>query len=386
MGKRNFGHEDHYSVRSGPKESPAEIQPACNALVPRFQAASQAPLPARWRENISEGLQGKTLPACPNTQTEYLVFFWGLSKMLPPPSLAESGNFFSTVTSPHTELDAKARSGRAAGVGSHATGPLAGCWLLPVAPGELALPGLPELRAKQPQVPQPLLIRLVLQTLHQLRCPSLDTLQHLNVSLVVGGPKLNTVFEVWPHQCRVQGHDHFPCPAGHTIPDTSQGAIGLLGHLGTLLAHIQPAVDRHPQVLFRWAAFQPLFPKPVALHGVVVTQLLLIENGPNSAHICIWRSVHLRKMNGIQMNGSHGEILSPRAGGATLLPKQAAAPSDGPGESFIWLIKHSFLEEAGWIISIIQGLRWERESRDIWGYTHQTRASGMKKDDTHSVD
>ncbi|KAK4826553.1 hypothetical protein QYF61_010073 [Mycteria americana] len=51
-------------------------------------------------------------------------------------------------------------------------------------------------RAKQPQFPQPLPISLVLQTLHQLRCPSLDTLQPLNVSLVVRGPKLNTVFEV----------------------------------------------------------------------------------------------------------------------------------------------------------------------------------------------
>ncbi|KAK4823675.1 hypothetical protein QYF61_005646 [Mycteria americana] len=65
--------------------------------------------------------------------------------------------------------------------------------------------------AKQPQFPQPLLIRLLLQTLHQLRCPSLDTLQHLNVPLVVRGPKLNTVF-------------------------------------------------------------QPLFPKPVVLHGVAVAQ------------------------------------------------------------------------------------------------------------------
>ncbi|KAK4830776.1 hypothetical protein QYF61_013609 [Mycteria americana] len=134
-------------------------------------------------------------------------------------------------------------------------------------------PQLPFLQAKQPQFPQPLIIRLVLQTLHQLRCPSLDTLQHLNVSLVVRGPKLNTVFEVWPHQCRVQGHDHFPSPAGHTIPDTSQDALGFLGHLGTLLAHVQPAVNQHPWVLFHQAAFQPLFPKPVALHGVVVTQV-----------------------------------------------------------------------------------------------------------------
>ncbi|KAK4816524.1 hypothetical protein QYF61_017624 [Mycteria americana] len=111
------------------------------------------------------------------------------------------------------------------------------------------------------------------QTLHQLRCPSLDTLQHLNVSLVVRSPKLNTVFEVRPHQCQVQGDDHFPGPAGHIISDTSQDAIGLLGHLGTLLPHVQLAVDQHPQVLFHRAAFQPLFPKPVALHGVVVTHV-----------------------------------------------------------------------------------------------------------------
>ncbi|KAK4809986.1 hypothetical protein QYF61_004438 [Mycteria americana] len=130
--------------------------------------------------------------------------------------------------------------------------------------------GLP---AKQPQFPQLLLIRLLLQTLHQLRCPSLDMLQHLKVSLVMRGPKPNTVFELQPHQCRVQGHDPFPSPAGHTIFGTSQDAVDLLGHLSTLLAHVQPAVNQHPQVLFCWAAFQPLFPKPVALHGVVVTQV-----------------------------------------------------------------------------------------------------------------
>ncbi|KAK4812342.1 hypothetical protein QYF61_017119 [Mycteria americana] len=134
-------------------------------------------------------------------------------------------------------------------------------------------PQLPFLQAKQSQVPQPLLIRLLLQTLPQLRCPSLDMLQHLNIPLVVGGPKLNTVFEVQPHQCRVQGDDHFPSPAGHAIFDTSQDAIGFLGCLGTLLAHIQAAVNQHPQVLLCQAAFQPLFPTPVALHGVAVAQV-----------------------------------------------------------------------------------------------------------------
>ncbi|KAK4817461.1 LOW QUALITY PROTEIN: hypothetical protein QYF61_015616 [Mycteria americana] len=134
-------------------------------------------------------------------------------------------------------------------------------------------PQPPSLQAKQPQVPQPLPISLVLQTLPQLRCPSLHTLQPLNVSLVVRGPELNTVFEVRPHQCQVQRDDHCPSPAGHTIFNTSQDAIGFLGHLGTLLAHIQAAVNQHPQVLLCQAAFQPLFPKPVALHGVAVAQV-----------------------------------------------------------------------------------------------------------------
>ncbi|KAK4816662.1 hypothetical protein QYF61_019898, partial [Mycteria americana] len=156
-------------------------------------------------------------------------------------------------------------------------------------------PQPPFLQAKQPQLPQPLLIRLVLQTLHQLRCPSLDTLQHLNVSLVVGDPTLNTAFEVWPHQCRVQGHDHFPSPAGHTISDTSQDAIGLVGHLGTLLAHIQPAVDQHPQVLLCLAAFQPVFPKPVVLHGVVVTQVQDLALGLFESQITLCPCKHTPK-------------------------------------------------------------------------------------------
>jgi len=57
-------------------------------------------------------------------------------------------------------------------------------------------PQPPFLETKQPQFPQPLLVRFVLQTLHQLCCPSLDMLQHLNIFLIVRDPKLNTVFEV----------------------------------------------------------------------------------------------------------------------------------------------------------------------------------------------
>ena len=44
---------------------------------------------------------------------------------------------------------------------------------------------------------------------------------------------------------------------------TGQDTIGLLGHLGTHWL-FQGSVQR--------AAFQPLFPKPVVLHGIIVTQ------------------------------------------------------------------------------------------------------------------
>ncbi|KAK4826639.1 hypothetical protein QYF61_010567 [Mycteria americana] len=93
-------------------------------------------------------------------------------------------------------------------------------FLISIVESDEVSPQPPFLQAEQPQVPQPLPISLVLQTLPQLRCPSLDTLQPLNVSLVVRGPTLNTAFEVRPHQCRAQGHGHCPAPAGHTIADT----------------------------------------------------------------------------------------------------------------------------------------------------------------------
>ena len=59
--------------------------------------------------------------------------------------------------------------------------------------------------------------------------------------------------------------DDFPSAAHHTIPDPSQDAIGLLGHLDTLLAYIQLTVHQYTKVPFRMAAFQALLPKPVGL-------------------------------------------------------------------------------------------------------------------------
>lgn len=58
---------------------------------------------------------------------------------------------------------------------------------------------------------------------------------------------------------QVQGSNHYPSLVGHTISKADQDAIDL-GHLGTLMAHVQPDVDT--QVLFCWETFQTLFQTP----------------------------------------------------------------------------------------------------------------------------
>ena len=71
------------------------------------------------------------------------------------------------------------------------------------------------------------------------------------------GPILNTVFDVWFQQCRVQMDNHFSSPASHTMSDT----IDFFGHLGTLLAHVQLTVDQHPWILFLLGNFLVTLPQ-----------------------------------------------------------------------------------------------------------------------------
>ena len=75
-----------------------------------------------------------------------------------------------------------------------------------------------------------------------------------------------------------------PAPAGCTPADTNRGAVGLLGHLGTLLAHVQPAVSQNSLRLFLCAAFQPLYSKPVAMLGAFVTKVQKMELGLVEIH------------------------------------------------------------------------------------------------------
>lgn len=87
------------------------------------------------------------------------------------------------------------------------------------------------------------------------QCPSSSVrLQTTYSTLYVSSPAPNTV------------NHHLPGLAVYIISDISQDPTGLLGHLGRLQTHVQLPILLH-------AAFQLLYPKPVALHGAVVSKM-----------------------------------------------------------------------------------------------------------------
>lgn len=44
--------------------------------------------------------------------------------------------------------------------------------------------------------------------------PSLDSLQQIHVLPVMGSPKVDVALQVWSYESRVEGQNHFACPAG----------------------------------------------------------------------------------------------------------------------------------------------------------------------------
>ncbi|KAF4794145.1 hypothetical protein TURU_104861 [Turdus rufiventris] len=60
-------------------------------------------------------------------------------------------------------------------------------------------------------------------------------------------------------------------------------AIDLLGHQGTLLAHVQSA-DRYSQVPFCLGTVQPHHPQPVILQGVIVAKMQDLALGVIKPH------------------------------------------------------------------------------------------------------
>lgn len=80
-------------------------------------------------------------------------------------------------------------------------------------------------------------------------------------------PYLNAMFQVRPHQHRVEGQDHLPHPAGHTS-DVAQDTIGFLCCKGTSLTHVQLANHQYPQVPSSWAVLCSHMPQPDLIVGL----------------------------------------------------------------------------------------------------------------------
>lgn len=100
-----------------------------------------------------------------------------------------------------------------------------------------------------------------LQYFNQLSDSSMDSLHYAHVSLVQGGAELGTALQLQYHQDWVDRKDAFSQPAGSTLRNASQEAVGLCCK-GTSLAHVQ-LLHQSTQVLFSKAVFQPVLPKSV---------------------------------------------------------------------------------------------------------------------------
>ncbi|KAK4831720.1 hypothetical protein QYF61_018772, partial [Mycteria americana] len=102
-------------------------------------------------------------------------------------------------------------------------------------------PQPPFLQARQPQFPQPLLIRLALQTLHQLRCPSLDTLQHLHGQFTMKVTRPNQTKQRQKAASQVATLASVP-----TMGEEQLGSVKVEDNVGYYDAYLQQWPGRNP--------------------------------------------------------------------------------------------------------------------------------------------
>lgn len=95
---------------------------------------------------------------------------------------------------------------------------------------------------------QPLHFHHVLQAPNNFCGPSLVLLQFVDLSLIQGAPKLDTVFQMCSHIRCAEGNNHLPLTAGYALSYTALYTVGFRCYKGTLLTHVQ-LVHQHPQVL-----------------------------------------------------------------------------------------------------------------------------------------
>lgn len=122
------------------------------------------------------------------------------------------------------------------------------------------------LEAEQTQFPQTHPIYPVLQP-----SATLDAVQNVNILLALESAKNGCSTPDTVLQVPNRGEDHFPGPAGYTLANTAQDAVGLLCHKGTLPTHVKLVVQQDTQNVFCRAASHTVSPKTEQLHGMTPT-------------------------------------------------------------------------------------------------------------------
>lgn len=80
-------------------------------------------------------------------------------------------------------------------------------------------------------------------------------------------PKLDTVFQMWPHKCQVEESNNFPSPAGCMLVNLAWYVVSLHYLKGAVLTLVQ-LFHWDPHVPFCRAVISLVSPQPIPLHGV----------------------------------------------------------------------------------------------------------------------
>ena len=111
----------------------------------------------------------------------------------------------------------------------------------------------------------------------------------------LGGPKPDTVFQVWPYWLWGDRDNELPQSADHPSSKLGQCAVCRICSEHSL-GHIWPDIQRNLQVLSRRAAAQPDSSQPVLVRGIVLPEMWdfvqLAKLGGISAGFSSWRSLH----------------------------------------------------------------------------------------------
>ncbi|KAJ7407064.1 armadillo repeat containing 1 [Pitangus sulphuratus] len=113
----------------------------------------------------------------------------------------------------------------------------------------------------------------MLQSSYQHGGPPLDSLQQVDVFIVLGVPELGTAFQVGCHRNRVEGRNHPPKPADHTSFDAAQDVVGLLGCKCTLPSRIKLFIHKHQQVILARTNVYQFSAQPAPGLGIAPTQV-----------------------------------------------------------------------------------------------------------------